>query len=130
MKYLLATIILLLLATSTKSQDTIKIPTPIARQIAKDLTICDSSKAMLDLTSRQLLLTEDKVVLKDSIISSFRQKCLMYDTMMANEKKKFEIQSTWVEDLRKMNKQLKSKLLYTKITLSAGIGFLAYLLLR
>ena len=128
MKYILA--LLLCLPLIVKSQDTIKIPTPIARQIAKDLTVCDSSKAMLDLTSKQLILTEDKVVLKDSIISSFKQKCLMYDVMLINEQEKFKVQGKWVEDLRKMNKQLKSKLLYTKITLSAGIGFLAYLLLK
>lgn len=129
MKFLFI-ILLSLISFIIKAQDTIKIPTPIARQIAKDLTVCDSAKAVLDLTSKQLVLTEDKVVLKDSIISSFREKCLMYDTMIANEKKKFEVQGRWVEDLRKMNKQLKAKLLYTKITLSAGIGFLAYLLLR
>ena len=129
MKFLFI-ILLSLISFIIKAQDTIKIPTPIARQIAKDLTVCDSAKAVLDLTSKQLVLTEDKVVLKDSIISSFREKCLMYDTMIANEKKKFEVQGRWVEDLRKMNKQLKAKLLYTKITLSVGIGFLAYLLLR
>jgi hypothetical protein len=128
MKYILT--LLLCLPLIAKSQDTIKIPTPIARQIAKDLTICDSVKVVHDLTKEQLTLTESKVELKDSIIVSFREKCLMYDAMMANEKKKFEVQGQWVEDLRKMNKQLKSKLLYTKITLSAGIGFLAYLLLR
>lgn len=129
MKFLFI-ILLSLISFVIKSQDTIKIPTPIARQIAKDLTVCDSAKAVLDLTSKQLVLTEKKVVLKDSIISSFREKCLMYDTMIVNEQKKFEVQGRWVEDLRKMNKQLKTKLLYTKITLSAGIGFLAYLLLR
>ena len=128
MKYILT--LLLCLPLIAKSQDTIKIPVPIARQIAKDLTICDSVKAVHDLTKEQLTLTEGKVELKDSIIVSFREKCLMYDTMIANEKKKFEVQGQWVEDLRKMNKQLKAKLLYTKITLSAGIGFLAYLLLK
>jgi hypothetical protein len=128
MKYILT--LLLCLPLITKSQDTIKIPVPIARQIAKDLTICDSIKAVHDLTKEQLTLTESKVELKDSIIVSFREKCNIYDTMIMNEKKKFEVQGQWVEDLRKMNKQLKAKLLYTKITLSAGIGFLAYLLLR
>jgi hypothetical protein len=129
MKQLL-TILFLTLATIAKSQDTIHIPTPVARQIAKDLTICDSAKAVLDLTSKQLVLTEDKVVLKDSIISSYKQKCLMYDTMLANEQKKFEVQGKWVDDLRKEVKKLKVKVLYTKITMSAIIGFLGYLLIK
>jgi hypothetical protein len=128
MKYILT--LLLCLPLVAKSQDTIKIPVPIARQIAKDLTVCDSVKAVHELTKEQLTLTESKVELKDSIIVSFREKCLIYDTMISNEKKKFEVQGMWVEDLRKMNKQLKSKLLYTKITLGAGVGFLAYLLLK
>ncbi len=113
-----------------KAQDTIKIPTPIARQIAKDLTVCDSAKAVLDLTSKQLVLTEDKVVLKDSIISSYKIKCSMYETMLANEQQKFAVQGKWVEDLRKENKKLKVKVLYTKISMSAIIGFLGYLLIK
>ena len=128
MKYILT--LLLCLPLFVKSQDTIKIPVPAARQIVKDLTVCDSVKAVHELTKEQLTLTESKVVLKDSIIISFREKCLMYDTMIANEKKKFEVQGMWVEDLRKMNKQLKSKLLYTKISMGVGIAFLGYLLLK
>jgi len=128
MKYVLT--LLLCLPMLIKAQDTIKIPTPIARQIAKDLTVCDSAKAVLDLTSKQLVLTEDKVVLKDSIISSYKIKCSMYETMLANEQQKFAVQGKWVEDLRKENKKLKVKVLYTKISMSAIIGFLGYLLIK
>ena len=128
MKYILT--ILLCLPLFTKAQDTIKIPTPAARQIAKDLTVCDSVKAVHELTVKQLTLTEDKVVLKDSIISSYKEKCVMYDTMLVNEQKKFEVQGRWVEDLRKENKKLKVKVLYTKISMGAIIGFLGYLLIK
>jgi hypothetical protein len=128
MKYILT--LLLCLPLLVKSQDTIKLPVPAARQIAKDLTICDSVKAVHELTVKQLTLTEDKVVLKDSIISSFKEKCIMYDTMLANEQKKFEVQGRWVEDLRKENKKLRVKLLYTKISMSAVAIFLGYLLLK
>ena len=128
MKYILT--LLLCLPLLVKSQDTIKLPVPAARQIAKDLTICDSVKAVHELTVKQLTLTEDKVVLKDSIISSFKEKCIMYDTMLANEQKKFEVQGRWVEDLRKENKKLKVKVLYTKISMGAAIAFLGYLLIK
>jgi hypothetical protein len=129
MKQLL-TILLLALAITSKSQDTIKIPVPAARQIAKDLAICDSVKAVHELTKAQLLLTEDKVILKDSVISSFKNKCIIYDTMLANEKEKFNVQGEWVKDLRKENKKLKVKVLYTKISMSAIIAFLGYLLIK
>ena len=128
MKYIL--IILLCLPMLTKAQDTIRIPVPAARQIAKDLTVCDSVKAVHELTAKQLVLTEDKVVLKDSIISSYKMKCSMYDTILVNEQKKFEVQGRWVEDLRKENKKLKVKVLYTKISMGAIIGFLGYLLIK
>ena len=129
MKHLL-TILFLTLATIAKSQDTIKIPVPAARQIAKDLVICDSLKAVHELTVKQLILTEDKVVLKDSIISSYKMKCSMYDTMLSNEQQKFAVQGRWVNDLRKEVKKLKVKVLYTKISMGAIIGFLGYLLIK
>jgi hypothetical protein len=129
MKQLL-TILLLILAASSKAQDTIKIPVPAARQIAKDLTIYDSLKSIHTLVTKELTLTQDKVILKDSIISTFKDKCMMYDTMLVNEKKKFEVQGKWVKDLRKENKSLKAKLLYTKISMGAIIGFLVCLLVK
>ena len=128
MKYIVA--ILLCLPIMVKSQDTIKIPVPAARQIVKDLTVCDSLKSIHEYTSKQLLLTESKVTLKDSIIDSFKQKCSMYDTIIANEQKKFEVQKSWTESIRKENKGLKARLLYTKISMGAIILFLGYLLAK
>jgi len=120
-------ILLFLIPTFSKSQDTVKIPVPIARQIVKDLTICDSAKAILELTTKQLVLTEDKVVLKDSIIGKYEQKCSMYDTMLINEKQKFAVQGDWLKTIRKENRSLKIRLIYTKISMSAIIGLLGYL---
>jgi uncharacterized protein with ATP-grasp and redox domains len=128
MKYILT--LLLCLPLLVKSQDTIKIPTPIAKQIAKDLVSCDSIKALHTLTTEELLLTQDKLILKDNIISNYVDKGIMYEERIQNEQSKFKVQELWVEDLRKMNKQLKAKLLYTKISMGVGIAFLGYLLLR
>jgi hypothetical protein len=50
--------------------------------------------------------------------------------MLVNEQKKFEVQGRWVEDLRKENKKLKVKVLYTKISMGAAIAFLGYLLIK
>jgi len=126
-KIKLLAILFVFVPTIVKSQDTVKIPVPIARQIVKDLTICDSAKAILELTTKQLILTEDKVVLKDSIITKYEQKCSMYDTMLINEKQKFAVQGDWLKTVRKENRSLKIRLLYTKISMSAIIGLLGYL---
>jgi hypothetical protein len=129
MKQLLI-ILAFILPIVAKSQDTIKIPVPAARQIAKDLVICDSIKAIHELTKEQLILTEDKVVLKDSIISSYRVKCIMYDTMLINEKEKFAVQGQWINELHKQNKTLKTKLIFTRIISVAFIALITYINLR
>jgi CRISPR/Cas system CMR subunit Cmr4 (Cas7 group RAMP superfamily) len=109
------------------TEDTIKLPYSVAKQVAKDLVSGDSAKAVLELTKEQLTLTEDKVVLKDSIISNHVQKGIMYEERIKNEQLKFETQGKWVDELRKQNKTLKVKLIFTKITLSAIIGGITYL---
>ena len=135
MKYILITLISLLpvLAKSQSNTDycdTIKLPFPVAKTITKELVSCDSLKAVHELTKEELTLTQSKVVLKDSIISSFKEKCATYDTMLVNEKQKFAVQGEWVKDLRKENKTLKVKLVYTKISMGAVIAFLGYLLIK
>jgi len=123
----LFTILFLTLATIAKSQDTVKIPTPIAKQIAKELVSYDSLKAIHELTAEQLTLTESKVTLKDSIISNHVQKGIMYEERIKNEQLKFDTQGLFVKQLQKQNKKLKVKLVFTKITLSGVIGGLTYL---
>ena len=128
MKYILT--LLLCLPLLAKSQDTIKIPTPIAKQIARDLVSCDSIKALHTLTIEELILTQGKLILKDNIISNYVDKGIMYEERIQNEQSKFKVQELWVDDLRKENKKLKVKVLYTKISMGAIIGFLGYLLIK
>ena len=109
------------------TEDTIKLPYSVAKQVAKDLVSGDSAKAVLELTKEQLILTESKLVLKDSIISNHVQKGIMYEERIKNEQLKFDTQGKFVDQLRKQNKKLKVKLVFTKITLSAVIGGLTYL---
>ena len=100
------TILLIILSLSSKGQhvptydslgnvtyyteDTIHLPYSVAKQIAKELVGCDSTKAILELTKEQLTLTENKVVLKDSIISGHVQKGIMYEERIKNEQLKFD----------------------------------------
>jgi hypothetical protein len=124
MKYLF---ILLFLPLFGKAQDTVKIPTPIAKTIAKELVECDSTKAILEVTKEQLKLTENKVYLKDETLRLYANKDIMYEVRIMNEQKKFTTQGEYVNVLRKQNKKLKVKLAFTKITLSGIIGGLTYL---
>ena len=126
MKYILI-ILISLLPILAKAQDTIKIPTPVAKQIAKELVSCDSAKAILELTKEQLTLTENKVSLKDSIITGHVQKGIMYEERIKNEQLKFDTQGLFVKQLQKQNKKLKVKIRFIQITGTAIVGGLTYL---
>jgi hypothetical protein len=122
-------VVALLLSTTTQAQDTIKIPAPVAKQIVLDLISGDSAKAELELTQQQLTLTNKVVVLKDSIISSYIQKCNIYDERIINEQAKYNVQGLYVNQLEKSNKKLKVKLAFTKVLSGVIIGSLGYLYL-
>lgn len=123
---LFSIVVALLLSTTTQAQDTIKIPAPVAKQIVLDLISGDSAKAELGLVQQQLTLTNKVVVLKDSIISSYVQKCNIYDERITNEQAKFNVQGLYVNQLEKNNKKLKVKLVFTKIVSIAVAGSISY----
>jgi hypothetical protein len=128
MKYILT--LLLCLPLLVKSQDTIKIPTPIAKQIAKDLVSCDSIKELHILTIEELVLTQGKLILKDNIISNYVDKGIMYEERIQNEQSKFKVQEMWVDDLRKENKKLKVKLSFTRLVSVVFTGFITYIYIK
>jgi hypothetical protein len=119
-------ILLLLFPLLVKSQDTIKIPNPIAKQIVKELISCDSSKAVLELTKEQLILTEHQSIIKDSIIFDYVQSGLIYEQRLSNEQIKFKTQQIYTNKLAKSIKKYKAKLLFIKITSSLITGTLTY----
>ena len=112
---------------SYAQQDTIKLPVYVAKQIVKDLVSGDSAKAELKLTNEHVVLLNQKLGLKDSIISGHVQKGIRYEDRINNEQLKFDTQQKWVNQLRKDNKKLKVKLRFIQVTGTAVIGGLAYL---
>ena len=128
MKYILI-ILAFLPIFGYAQQDTIKIPSPVAKQIVKDLVSGDSAKAELKLCNENITLLEKKVTLKDSIISGHVQKGMLYEERIKNEQLKFDAQQLWVDQLRKDNKKLKAKLIFTRILGTAVVGGLGYLYL-
>jgi hypothetical protein len=57
----------------------------------------------------------------------FKKVC--YEERIKNEQLKFDAQQLWVDQLRKDNKKLKAKLVFTKLLGTAVIGGLGYLYL-
>lgn len=90
----------------------------------KDLISGDSAKAELKLTEAQLVQTEKKVVLKDSVITTLRLKEVNYLTMIGAEKEKFRI----VEDYsKKLEWDLKKEKVKGKFKSILGTGVIAVL---
>ena len=112
---------------SYAQQDTIKLPTYVAKQIVKDLVSGDSAKAELKLTNEHVVLLNQKLGLKDSIISGHKQQLVLCEERVINEVKKFDAQGLWVKQLQKENKKLKVKLRFIQITGTAIVGGLTYL---
>ena len=129
MKYILIILMLLPVLGNAQTQDTIKLPTYVAKQIVKDLVSGDSAKAELKLCNENTTLLEKKITLKDSIISGHVQKGLLYEERIKNEQLKFDAQQLWVDQLRKDNKKLKAKLIFTRLLGTAIVGGLGYLYL-
>lgn len=90
----------------------------------KDLISGDSAKVELKLTEAQLVLTENKVVLKDSVITTLRLKEVNYLTIIDAEKQKFRI----VEDYsKKLEWDLKKEKVKGKFKSILGTGVIAVL---
>jgi hypothetical protein len=82
---------------------------------------------MLTLTKEELILTRNKVSLKDSIIYSQNKKEIIYMQVITNQEQKFELQNLVINDLKSQNKKLKIKLRLTQIFSTIFVGFITYI---
>lgn len=90
----------------------------------KDLVSGDSAKAMLKLSEEQLVQTEKKVTLKDSIITTLRLKEVNYQTIIDSEKQKFDIMEKYS---KKLEFDLKKERVKNKFKSILGTGVIAVL---
>ena len=84
----------------------------------------DEAKAQLKLTEQQLLETEKKVSLKDSVITTLRAKEVNYNTIIDSEKQKFEIMDRYS---KKLELDLKKEKVKNKFKSILGTGVIAVL---
>ncbi len=99
-------------------------PIPVVKQIMKDVLSGDSAKAQLKLAEEQLVQTERKVVLKDSIITTLRLKEENYNTIIDSEKQKFDIMERYS---KKLEFDLKKEKVKNKFKSILGTGVIAVL---
>jgi hypothetical protein len=99
-------------------------PISIVKLITKDLIIGDSAKNLLKITERQLLETENKIILKDSVINSYINKENNYKLIINGERTKFETLEDFNKNLQLSLKKSKFK---TKLTSTISITIIGIL---
>lgn len=102
---------------------------PVVKLIAKDLLSGDSAKAELKVVEKQLLETEKKVVLKDSIINTMKLKEINYQTIIDAEKEKFQIVENYSKTLEKDLRKERVKSKFKSIMGTAMVGVLTFFLI-
>jgi len=109
--------------TGTNNQPTKCFPIPVVKQITKDLMSGDSAKAQLKLVGEQLLETEKKVEMKDSIISLLRIKESNYNVIINAQNEKY---STLEAHTKKVEWNLKKQKVKNKFTsILSGVAVVA-----
>ena len=129
MKKLLLLILLVIVSLKCFSQiDTTKISLeePIVRLIIKDLIEGDGVKEELSLTLEKVLLLDQKIVLKDSIISTNVQQIDNYNSIISSKSKQVMISQ---ELTSKLENDLQKQKRKNKITIAASIAAIVLILL-
>ena len=125
------TLLMLLIIVSLKcfSQiDTTKISLqePIARLIIKDLIEGDGAKKELSLTLEKVLLLDQKIVLKDSIINTHTQQISNYNSIVSQKDSQVmlfqDLSDELQNDLRKQRRK-------NKITIATSVAVIILMLL-
>jgi hypothetical protein len=115
--------------TDTNKAPTKSFPIPTVKLIIKDLMSGDSAKAQLKLVERQLVETENKVVLKDSIITLLRTKEDNYKIIIGAQDQKYEALENHVDKVEWKLKKAKVKNTVTSILSGTLIAALTFLLI-
>ncbi len=104
-------------------------PIPVVKQIMKDIISGDSAKEQLKLTESQLVETEKKVGLKDSVINTLRLKEVNYQTIIDGEKEKFKIVEKYSKRLEFEIKREKVKNKFKSIVGTVVIATMGFFLI-
>jgi len=129
MKKLPLLILLVIVSLKCFSQiDTTKISLeePIVRLIIKDLIEGDGVKKELSLTLEKVLLLDQKIVLKDSIISTNVQQIDNYNSIISSKSEQVKISQ---ELTSKLENDLQKQKRKNKITIAASIAAIVLILL-
>jgi len=115
--------------TDIQKSNLVCIDTTIARRIAIDLVAGDVCKEELQLTKNNLMLTQYKVKLKDSIINKMEEKEYDLNGIISKKDDMFKGQEEISKSLQKELRSQKSTSFLYKILSILGICSTIYLLI-
>jgi hypothetical protein len=104
---------------SATDSTSIQLKKPTARLVIKDLIKGDGAKQELVLFKEKTILLEQKIVLKDSIISSLNSKVSNFEIMVDTQKQQLALSQ---ELSNRLQSDLKKQKIKTKLT--GGLGIL------
>jgi hypothetical protein len=131
MKNLIPLILLLTLNFNSFSQivtDTtiIKISTPVARLVIKDLVRLDYQTKEISLLNDKINLLENKIILKDSIILNIKEQIHNSNLIIEKKDKQLEVSQNLSQ---KLQKDLKKEQRKNKILSSSNIVWVVLILI-
>ena len=97
----------------------IRLEKPVAKLVIKDLLTGDEAKDELVLSVKKFQLLEQKVVLKDSVISNLNDQITNFNSMILTKNDQLSLSE---ELSKKLKKDLQKQKLKTKLVGLAGIG--------
>jgi len=115
--------------TDTQKNNLVCIDTTIARRIAIDLVAGDECKAELQLVKNNLVLTNYKVKLKDSVINKLEEKEYDLNLIISKKDEMFKGQEEISKSLQKELRSQKATSFLYKILSVLGLCSTTYLLL-
>lgn len=100
---------------------------PIARLVIKDLITGDGAKSELALTLDKIKILEQKVVLKDSVITNLNTQIGNFNSILTTKSDQLVLSQ---ELSKRLESDLKKQKLKNKLTMGAGIvGIVAAVLI-
>jgi len=140
MKQLIILFSVMLFSFSSKAQvstdNSVCMPVEVAKQVAADLIVGDSAKAMLALTEKELDLSKEKLEYKDSLILTAKLKEINLMDQVRNERTQKEAYISLYNDaknqyanLSKTYKRYRTKKTFTDVLFITGITALTGLLI-
>ena len=110
--------------TDTSKEPVKSFPISTVRKIIKDLKSGDEAKSQLKLSDSLLVVTEGKVVLKDSVINTMKIKEVNYSNTIGAQNEKYNVLEGYT---KKVELNLKKEKVKGKFKSILGTGVIAVL---